>query len=104
MVTTGEEGARLFHEMVERGRQTEPELNENWNRVRAEVLRRAQSLPRPLRLVSSEPETEERLRERLERMGVPSREEIAGLARRMEDLALRMEAILQAGEGNHKMD
>ena len=105
MVTTGEEGARLFHELVERGRQAEPELNENWNRVRAEVVRRVQSLPRPpLRLVSSGPETEERLRERLQQLGVPSREEIADLTRRMEEISTQIEAILHAGKGHHERD
>jgi len=102
MVTTGEEGSRLFRLLVDRGRQAEPELSESWSRVREEVLQRVRSLGRQTRTAASpaEAESEETLRQRLEHLGIPTREEIANLSRKMDDLATRIEQMLHHEEGH----
>lgn len=103
MVTTGEEGSRLFRLLVERGRQAEPDLSESWSRVRDEVVHRVRDISRSARTAGSPPEADadEILRQRLDHLGIPTREEISELSHKIDDLILHLEQVLHSGEGGH---
>lgn len=76
--TTQEEGSRLIDDMISRGRKAE----ENGSKELDKVVRRVESGAEDV-----SKEVENRLKGTLRRMGVPTREDILSLTRRVEEIS-----------------
>jgi poly(hydroxyalkanoate) granule-associated protein len=99
----GEEGSRLFQELVEKGREFEEE-HEGGRLSR--LTERASELKEDARSVLSKVTTpiEDGLAATMQRLGLPSHAEILKLTRRVEELTRNLQQTKGAGKGKGKAD
>lgn len=90
------QGGRAFDALVEQGQQFEPNLNNGLHRVREEV----DGITGKVKSAVNQAGTgfDEKVRASLQRMGIPSIEEVRNLRERVEELARKMEAARQASQ------
>lgn len=84
-----EEGAKMFENLVERGRAWEGRSKERMEEARSRMKHTVDDV---------EDRIDERVSAALKRFGVPSREEIRDLTRRVEELNAKIERMHAAGE------
>lgn len=84
-----EEGGRVFESLVDRGREWEGRSKERMDEARERVRTTVDDV---------EDRIDERVTAALQRFGVPSREEIRELTRRVEELNAKIERMHTAGK------
>lgn len=84
-----EEGARMFETLVERGRDWEGRGRERMEEARSRMKDRVDDV---------EDKIDDRVTAALKRFGVPSREEIRELTRRVEELNAKIEKMHASGK------
>ena len=99
--TAGEEGAKLFKELVQRGEQAESASRESVHTTYSGARRGFDEAAGRARKAAEETWTkfggglDERLARTLHRIGVPTRDEISALSRRVEELTSALERMRQ---------
>lgn len=95
----GEEGSRFFHTLVERGEGVETKGRKSFDKARGEVETKAKKAREQVESSVDDlwEKMDERLTEVMHRFGVPTREEIQALTRRVEELNAKIDA-LKSGE------
>lgn len=95
----GEEGNRFFHQLVEKGEDVESRGKKRFDEARDEVQTGAKKARE--RVESSVDEMwekmDERLAEAMQRFGVPTRDEIQSLTRRVEELNTKIDHLRNGG-------
>ena len=92
MAAAEEEGSKIFSSLVERGEKWEREGKERAEKARARTWDKARS--KVDETVSDvERRIDERMTETLHRFGVPTRDEIRDLSRRVEELNSKIDAL-----------
>ena len=101
MAATGEEGAQLFRTLVERGKEVEPNLSEGWSKVRDEWTEKMQRMGQQVRTRAEEamPDREKLMRQAMERMDLPTRQDLHELSHRVDVLSRKVEKL--AGTAAH---
>lgn len=84
-----EEGVRVFDNLVERGREWEGRSKERMDEARSRVKQTVEDV---------ESRVDEKVAAAMQRMGVPSRDEIRELTRRIEELNAKIERMHGAGK------
>jgi len=83
-----EEGTKMFNTLVERGREWEAHSRERVDEVRSEARSKVGD-----RFDDLENKIDARITEAMHRFGVPTRDEIRDLSRRVEELTAKLETL-----------
>lgn len=95
----GEEGSKFFNQLVERGEDFESRGRENLGKAKGEVESSAKKARKEIegRLDEAWGKMDERLTEAMHRFGVPTRDEIQTLTRRVEELNTKIDQMKNGG-------
>lgn len=95
MATAEEEGSKLFKNLVERGESYESRGKETWEDMKSKVdeARSKAKDQAGSTFEKVESQVDDTVAAALGRMGVPSREEIATLTKRVEELTVQVEKL-----------
>jgi len=97
LAVAGEEGRALFQTLVARGEEYEARGATHVARVKSKVAGARATVGAAVE--KAQVELDERVARAMHRLGVPSRDEIAELARRVEDLTRTLERTRRAPRG-----
>lgn len=88
LATAGDEGSKLFKKLVERGKELEAKGKVEFGKAKEKVESRWEELEKKI---------DEKVATALHRFGVPTREEIRDLTRRVEELSAKLERLKPKG-------
>jgi polyhydroxyalkanoate synthesis regulator phasin len=88
----GKQTSHLFHVLVEKGKEFEPTVKDSWKKVREGVSSRVRSAGG-----KTEGAFDERILAAMQRLGVPTREDIQTLTRRVEAIASKLGIAQEEG-------
>jgi poly(hydroxyalkanoate) granule-associated protein len=96
-----EEGSRFFQTLVERGEDVETKGRKSFDKARDEVESQAKKARRQVESSVDDlwEKVDERLTDAMHRFGVPTREEIHSLTRRVEELNAKIDTLKTGGTG-----
>ena len=105
LAATGQQGERLFHTLVEKGREFEPTVHEHGKKAGQEMKHLASEVGARLKGLAGKAEEalDEKVSAALQRMGFPTKEDLAALSQKIDQLTARLEQM-QAERGTTQAD